>query len=256
MSAAEKSRARGKLIVALDVASADAATRVAQRLRGRVGMFKVGSELFTAEGPVVAHHLVSQGEKVFLDLKFHDIPHTVRAAARQAARLGVSMLDVHAAGGRKMMEAALEGVREGSSGAGRPLVLAVTLLTSLGSEDLQDLGIAGKPDEAAIRLARMARNAGFDGVIASPQEATAIRAACGPDFVIVTPGIRPAAAHADDQARIATPAEAIQAGADFLVVGRPITEAPDPAAAADAIVEEMAKALVPSQVRLKIPEQT
>jgi orotidine-5'-phosphate decarboxylase len=251
---------RDKLIVALDLPTGDAATRMAERLQGHVGMFKVGSELFTAEGPVAVRYLVTTGHRVFLDLKFHDIPNTVRAAAREAAELGVSMVNVHACGGRKMMEAALEGACSalrhpvrGSAGTGvgddaRPKVLAVTILTSLESQDLEELGISGTPVQAVIRLARLAQSAGLDGVVASPREIAALRQACGPDFLIVTPGIRPASAlhhpvrgstATDDQARIATPASAIAAGADFLVVGRPITGAPDPVAAADAIVAEM-----------------
>ncbi len=246
--------ARDKLIVALDLPSGNAATRMAERLRGHAGMFKVGSELFTAEGPVPVRYLVTTGHRVFLDLKFHDIPNTVRAAAREAAELGVSMVNVHASGGRKMMEAALEGARSAlqsvsrrmqcSAGIvvgdeARPKVLAVTILTSLASQDLEELGISGTPVEAVIRLARLAQSAGLDGVVASPREISAIRQACGPGFLIVTPGIRPGSAATDDQARIATPASAIAAGADYLVVGRPITGAPDPVAAADAIVAEM-----------------
>jgi orotidine-5'-phosphate decarboxylase len=198
--------------------------------------------LFTAEGPVVVRYLVAIGKKVFLDLKFHDIPNTVRAGARQAAQLGVTMFNVHASGGRKMMEAALEGARSVGHGKARPRVLAVTLLTSLASQDLEELGLSGSPEDVVVRLARLAQSAGLDGVVASPREIAAIRNACGPSFLIVTPGIRPATA-ADDQVRIATPEHAIQAGADYLVVGRPITEAADPVAAADAIVGEMEKAL-------------
>ena len=238
--------ARDKLIVALDLPSAEAGLRMAEQLRGRVGMFKVGLENFTAEGPVLARFLVAIGEKVFLDLKLHDIPNTVRAAARQAAQLGVQMFNVHASGGRKMMEAALAGAQEGSAGrsaASRPLVLAVTVLTSLAGEDLTELGISGSAEEAVVRLARLAQQVGLDGVVASPREVAALRQALGPGFTIVTPGIRPASAAADDQARIATPGSAIRAGADYLVVGRPITEAPGPAAAADAIVAEMENAL-------------
>jgi orotidine-5'-phosphate decarboxylase len=251
---------RDKLIVALDLPSGNAATRMAERLQSHVGMFKVGSELFTAEGPVPVRYLVTTGQRVFLDLKFHDIPNTVRAAAREAAELGVSMVNVHASGGRKMMQAALEGARSalhhpvrGSAGAvvgdeALPKVLAVTVLTSLESQDLEELGISGTPVEAVIRLARLAQSAGLDGVVASPREISAIRQACGPGFLIVTPGIRPASAlhhpvrvsaATNDQARIATPASAILAGADYLVVGRPITGASDPLAAADAIVAEM-----------------
>jgi len=243
---------RDKLIVALDLPTGDAATRMAERLQGHVGLFKVGSELFTAEGPVPVRFLVATGHRVFLDLKFHDIPNTVRAAAREAAQLGVSMVNVHASGGRKMMEAALEGARsalatvwgnpersQGPSQQVGPKVLAVTILTSLEIQDLEELGVSGTPMEAVVRLARLAQSAGLHGVVASAREIPAIRQACGPEFLIVTPGIRPASAAANDQARIATPASAIAAGADYLVVGRPITGTPDPAAAADAIVAEM-----------------
>jgi orotidine-5'-phosphate decarboxylase len=241
--------ARDKLIVALDVPSAEAGLRLAERLRGHVGMFKVGLENFTAEGPVLSRFLVAIGEKIFLDLKLHDIPNTVRAAARQAAQLGVSMFNVHASGGRKMMEAALAGAQEGVAGrpeGSRPLVLAVTVLTSLAGEDLAELGVGGSPEEAVVRLALLARDAGLDGVVASPREIAALRQALGPGFVIVTPGIRPATADVNDQVRVATPASAIRAGADYLVVGRPITEAPDPAVAADALVAEMERALASS----------
>jgi len=238
--------AQEKLIVALDFSSAEAGARVADQLRGRVGMFKVGLENFSAEGPVLPRYLVAQGDKVFLDLKLHDIPNTVRAAARQAAQLGASMFNLHASGGRKMMEAAIEGAREGLTqrrDGSRPLVLGVTVLTSLSGNDLAELGIAGSPEDAVVRLALLAKQAGLDGVVASPREITALRKALGPDFIIVTPGIRPAAAGADDQVRIATPASAIQAGASYIVVGRPITEAADPVAAADTIVAEMEHAL-------------
>lgn len=236
---------RDKLIVALDVSSAEAAARLADQLRGRVGMFKVGLESFSAEGPVLPRYLVAQHDKVFLDLKLHDIPNTVRAAARQAAQLGVSLFNVHASGGRKMMDAALEGAQEGAAGRRdktRPRVLAVTVLTSLGGGDLAELGIAGSPEEAVVRLATLAKQAGLDGVVASPREIAALRKALGPEFLIVAPGIRPAAADANDQVRVATPVAAIQAGASYIVVGRPITEAADPVAAADAIVAEMEKA--------------
>ena len=230
------------------IPSAAVAAQMAEKLRGRTGMFKVGSELFTAEGPVLVHYLVANGIKVFLDLKFHDIPNTVRAATREAVRMGVSLLNVHVSGGRAMMVAAAESARAAASAQRipRPLVLGVTVLTSLTGEDLQELGMAGGPDDAVPRLARLAQAAGLDGVVASPREIAAIRRACGPGFVIVTPGIRPATADANDQARIATPGAAIQAGADFLVVGRPITAAPDPAAAAEAIVAEMEKPLTTS----------
>lgn len=236
------SSARSRLIVAIDLPSADAASRMAEKLQAHVGVFKIGFELFSAEGPALPRYLAARGQGVFLDLKFHDIPNTVRAAAREAAQLGVSMFNVHAAGGRKMMEAAREGAQAGQTGEKRPLVLAVTILTSLAQEDLGEIGITGNPEQAVIRLAKLAQSAGLDGVVASAREARVIRQACGPDFVIVTPGIRPAASQAQDQARVATPADAVRGGADYLVVGRPITGAPQPEAAADAIVAEMEQA--------------
>ncbi len=235
-----------KIIVALDVASVDAAVQLADKLRGHVGMYKVGKELFTAEGPRVVRELIAKGDRVFLDLKFHDIPNTVRAAAQQAGMLGVSLLTVHAAGGRKMVAAAAEGVRAAAkaTGVAQPArVLAVTALTSLTAEDLAEVGFQGSAEEVVVRLARLAQLAGADGVIASPREISAIRQACGTGFLIVTPGIRPATGAADDQARTATPASAIRAGADYLVIGRPITGALDPAAVANAIAAEMAEAI-------------
>ena len=235
-----------KIIVALDVPSADAALQLSQKLHGHVGIFKVGSQVFTADGPVVSRFLVATGKQVFLDLKFHDIPNTVRAAAHRAGMLGASLLTVHASGGRKMMEAAVEGACAAAKerGAAQPTrVLAVTALTSLGPEDLAEVGFQGSPEEVVVRLARLAQSAGVNGVVASPREIGIIRQACGANFLIVTPGIRPAAGVPDDQARIGTPASAIRAGADYLVIGRPITGAPDPAAAADAIAEEMESAV-------------
>ena len=237
--------AKEKIIVALDVPSAVAAVQVAEKLHGHVGVFKVGLEVFTAEGPVVARYLVAAGEQVFLDLKFHDIPNTVRAAAHQAGMLGVNLLTVHASGGRKMMEAAVEGARAAAKarGVAQPTrILAVTALTSLAAGDLGEVGFQGSPEEVVVRLARLAQAAGVDGVVASPREIAVIRQACGANFLIVTPGIRPAAGAVNDQARTATPASAIRAGADYLVIGRPITGASDPAAAADAIAAEMASA--------------
>ena len=235
---------RESLIVALDVPSAEVALRLVNDLHGAVGGFKVGLELFTAAGPRLVQQLVERGERVFLDLKLHDIPSTVRSAAREAARLGVFMFDVHASGGRKMMEAAREGSLE-SERTERPLVLGVTILTSLAGADIAEIGWTGEPEAAVWRLAGLAQQSGLDGVVASARESKVIRAACGGSFVIVTPGIRPAGVGAQDQARAATPADAIEAGADFLVVGRPITQAPDPAAAASAIVAEIEGALSP-----------
>ena len=227
--------ARDRLIVALDVGTADEARGLVDRLAGSVGMFKVGSRLFTAAGPQLVREIVGRREKVFLDLKYHDIPNTVAEAVGQAGVLGVSLMTVHALGGKAMMEAAM-----GALPAMGTRVLAVTVLTSHDEASLAEIGLDGRPlADSVQRLARLARAARADGVVASPHEAALVRSACGPDFLIVTPGIRPAGARADDQARAATPAAAIKAGADYLVVGRPIAQAADPQAAAAAIVREM-----------------
>jgi orotidine-5'-phosphate decarboxylase len=226
--------ARDRLIVALDVPDAAAAGALARRLAGEVGMFKVGSQLFTAAGPAIVRDLVTEGQRVFLDLKFHDIPNTVAGAAAAAAGLGVSLVTVHAAGGPAMIEAAAEAVR------GTPArVLAITVLTSLDAAALDAIGMAGGVDGTVMRLARLAADAGAHGVVASPHEVRTLRAARGSGFLVVTPGIRPTGAALGDQARAATPGAALSAGADYLVVGRPILAAPDPVAAARAVVLEM-----------------
>lgn len=234
-----------RLIVALDVPHAQAGVALAEKLQGRVGMFKVGLESYTAEGPVLVRYLLAQGERIFLDLKFHDIPNTVAGAAREATLKGVSMFNVHAAGGPAMIEAAVKASQDASTQTAepRPLVLAVTALTSLDEAVMREIGWTEKPEEVVVRLAKMAQKAGADGVVASANEVRSIREACGEDFVIVTPGIRPQGSAAGDQSRIATPVAAIRAGADYLVVGRPITAAPDPAQAADAILTEIEQAL-------------
>ena len=228
---------RDRLIVALDVPDAPAARALLDRLAGHVGLFKVGSQLFTAAGPDLVREIVGRGERVFLDLKYHDIPNTVSGAIAAASRLGVTLVDVHGLGGRAMMEAAV-----GALPATGTRLLAITVLTSHDEAALERIGLGGPIPGAVRRLALLAREAGVDGVVASPHEVALVREACGPDFLIVTPGIRPAGAAKGDQARLATPAAALAAGADYLVVGRPITEAADPAAAADAIVREMALA--------------
>jgi len=226
--------ARERLIVALDVPAADDALRLVDRLAGRVGLFKIGSQLFTAAGPEIVRAVVARNQKVFLDLKYHDIPNTVAAAVKSAFRLGISLLTLHGLGGRAMLEAAA---------AARPAVglrlLAVTVLTSHDEASLSEVGLSGPLFDSVRRLARLAKDAGIDGVVASPHEVGLIREACGEAFLIVTPGIRRAGAQAGDQARTATPAAALSAGANYLVVGRPITEAADPARAAAAIVREM-----------------
>jgi orotidine-5'-phosphate decarboxylase len=225
---------RDRLIVALDVPEAVAARSMVGALAGHVGMFKVGSQIFTAAGPDLVHEIVGQGEKVFLDLKYHDIPNTVSGAVSAAGRLGVSLVTVHALGGKEMLEAAV-----GALPAMGIRVLAITMLTSHAEDTLRAIGVAGPVSDAVRRLALLAREAGADGVVASPQEIALVREECGPDFLIVTPGIRPAGAARGDQARTATPAAAIAAGVDYVVVGRPILEAADPAAAADAIVRDL-----------------
>ncbi len=231
---------RDRLIVALDVPEASAARALVQRLAGHVGLFKIGSQVFTAAGPDLVREIVDRGDKVFLDLKFHDIPNTVAGAVASASRLGVSLVDVHGLGGRAMIEAAA-----GALPAMGTRLLAITILTSHDEGSLDEVGVNASVVDSVLRLARLASEAGADGVVASPHEVGAIREACGRDFLIVTPGIRPAGAARGDQARLATPREALAAGADYLVVGRPITEAPDPAEAADAIVREMETALRP-----------
>jgi orotidine-5'-phosphate decarboxylase len=227
-----------RLIVALDLPTPRQALALADRLRGEVGMVKVGSELFTAGGPAVVRELRGRGHDVFLDLKYHDIPNTVARAVAQAAQLGASLVDVHGLGGRAMLEAAV-----GALPALGTRLLAITVLTSHNAETLAELGVADGVPASVRRLAQLARNAGLDGVVCSPHEVPLLREACGEHFLLVTPGIRPAGAAVGDQARAATPAAALAAGADYLVVGRPITAAADPAAAARAIVDEMARAL-------------
>jgi orotidine-5'-phosphate decarboxylase len=234
---------RDRLIVALDVPSEALASRLVERLAGQVGMFKVGSRLFTAAGPHFVHGLAARGEKIFLDLKYHDIPNTVAEAVTEACSLGVRLIDIHALGGRAMMQAAAAALEKGSRGPGKTRLLAVTILTSHDEATLDELGLRPSLRDAVRRLALLARDAGAHGVVASPHEVGLIREACGSDFLIVTPGIRPVGEDVADQARAATPAAAIRAGADYLVVGRPITGAGDPAAAAAAIVQEMTAAL-------------
>jgi orotidine-5'-phosphate decarboxylase len=232
-------RRRDHLIVALDVAHADEARKLVERLSGAVGMFKIGSQLFTAAGPELVREIVGRGEKVFLDLKYHDIPNTVADAVSAASRLGVSLITVHALAGRAGLEAAA-----GALPAMGARLLAVTILTSQDQASLEELGLAGAPADHVRRLALLARDAGADGVVASPQEAALVRGACGPGFLIVTPGVRASGAAKGDQARTATPAEAIAAGADYIVVGRPVIAAADPAAAAAAITRELEQVAV------------
>jgi len=229
-----------ELLVALDVDTVDAARRLADVLRGTVGGFKIGSRLFTAHGPAFVEELVARGDKVFLDLKFHDIPNTVAGAVGAAARLGVWMVNVHAGGGLDMMRAAREAADEEAAKKlnAPPLVIAVTVLTSLTQEALAAAGVAATIPDQVRRLALLAQQAGLDGVVASPQEIELIREACDPRFEIVTPGIRGSADAKGDQNRTASAAGALAAGASYLVVGRPIIAAADPRGAARRIAEE------------------
>ncbi len=225
-----------RIIVALDYPEAAPALALAERLDPTLCGLKVGKELFVAAGPQLVQGLVHRGYRVFLDLKFHDIPNTVAQACKAAARLGVWMLNVHASGGLTMMRAAREALEALNS---RPRLIAVTVLTSLGRQDLAQIGLDIAPEEQVLRLARLTRAAGLDGVVCSAREAGILRRELGQDFLLVTPGIRPAGISADDQQRVLTPIQALHAGADYLVVGRPITRAPDPVAALQSLHDEI-----------------
>jgi orotidine-5'-phosphate decarboxylase len=226
---------RERLIVALDVSSAAAAQKIVAAVGDSGSTYKVGMQLYTAEGPQVVRDLVASGRRVFLDLKYHDIPNTVGSAISEAAKLGISMLTVHASGSDKMLRAAVDAAKA------RPelIVLAVTVLTSMGASDLETIGLPGSVENNVVHLARLALKNGCQGIVTSAREAAAVRANLGDDFAIVTPGVRPAGAHVADQVRVVTPAEAIAAGATHIVVGRPITEAPDPAAEAKSILSQI-----------------
>jgi len=228
---------RQRLIVALDVSTAAAAQKIVAAVGDSVLTYKVGMQLYTAEGPQVVRDLVSSGRRVFLDLKYHDIPNTVGAAVKEAALLGVSMLTVHAAGSGKMLRAAVE------AGAARSglMVLAVTVLTSLDAYDLDKIGVRGTVEDSVVRLATIALANGCHGVVTSAREASTLRAELGDKFALVTPGVRPSGSQVDDQVRVVTPWEAIASGASHIVVGRPITEAADPAAEARAILGQISR---------------
>ena len=234
---------RNRLLVALDVESGERALALARTLLDVAGGFKIGSRLFTLEGPSLVRALTDTGARVFLDLKFHDIPNTVAHAVESAVLTGAWMVNVHAAGGAAMMEGARRAASDIATRAGvpAPLLIAVTVLTSMDGASLREVGVERSLEDQVIALARLTKHAGLDGVVASPLETAAIRAACGPDFVIVTPGIRGASAGTEknDQSRTLGPAEAIKAGATYIVVGRPIIAAKEPRAAAEAIVEEL-----------------
>ena len=228
---------RERLIVALDVSSAAAAKKIVAAVGDSARIYKVGMQLYTAEGPQIVRDLVASGREVFLDLKYHDIPNTVAAAVVEAAKLRVSMLTVHAAGGGKMLRAAVEAARDTNAAT---MVLAVTVLTSLDQRDLEHVGLRGNVMDQVSRLAALAIASGCHGVVSSAQEASTLRSELGDGFLIVTPGVRPAGSGHGDQARVVTPAEAIASGASYIVVGRPITEAMDPAAEAREILAQIA----------------
>jgi len=226
-----------KIIVALDFPSAKLALELADKLDPAKCRLKVGKELFTRSGPQIVESLQKRGFEVFLDLKFHDIPNTAAAAVAAAAELGVWMVNVHASGGEKMMLACRE--RLDTFGADKPLLIAVTVLTSMGAEDLAGIGITDSPEAQVSRLATLTRNSGLDGVVCSAQEAPKLKSEQGSDFKLITPGIRPLAADKGDQKRIMTPSDALKAGSDYIVIGRPITQAADPLAALEAIHAEV-----------------
>ena len=235
---------RDRLIVALDVDSMEQAKTLVQRLAGEVGMFKIGKQLFTHAGPRAVELIQQLGGEIFLDLKFHDIPNTVAKAAIEATRLGVKMFNVHASGSLEMMRTTVKEVERvcRREKMRRPIMLAVTVLTSLNQDDLQRVGVEHEVTDQVVRLALLTKEAAMDGVVASPQEVEVIRKECGRSFVIVTPGIRPSDGRRDDQQRVMTPCDAVRGGVDYIVVGRPILEAPNPVDAARAIVAEMEQA--------------
>ncbi|MBI4665996.1 MAG: orotidine-5'-phosphate decarboxylase [Nitrospinae bacterium] len=234
-----------RLMVALDLPTADEALRMVDSLGNIVRWFKVGSQLFTACGPDIVIKIKGMGFKVFLDLKFHDIPTTVSLAGVSAAKLGVDMFNVHSMGGTRMMSKTVSGVSDfcADKGLKRPIIIAVTALTSMTGPDLNEIGIGGQAADAVKNLAGLAKNSGLDGVVASPEEVAMIKDACGEGFVVVTPGVRPVWAERDDQARAQTPFGAIRNGSDYLVVGRPILKAQHPADAAQRTLDEIAAAL-------------
>jgi len=229
-----------KVLVALDFADSDTALDFVKSLDAKSCRLKVGKELFAVAGPEFVKALVSQGFDVFLDLKYHDIPNTVAKAVQAAARMGVWMVNVHALGGRKMMEAAQQALEEVESVETKPLLIAVTVLTSMEQQDLEEIGLTGTPEDNVLRLAELAKSSGLDGVVCSAQEASVLRQAIGNDFCLVTPGIRPAGSAVNDQKRIMTPLQAIEAGSSYLVVGRPITQSSEPLAVLNQINESLA----------------
>ena len=237
---------KDKIIVALDVPTKEEALAIVDELGDKVGAYKIGMQLYNACGPEIIEEVTKRKGRIFLDLKFHDIPNTVASAARVAANLGVYMFNLHACGGSTMMKAAADALKEEAAklGVERPLLIAVTVLTSMNEEELQgEVGISRSLNEQVAAMAKLAKDCGLDGVVASAKEIKLIREACGDDFLIVTPGIRPRDAAADDQKRIKTPGEAVADGADYLVIGRPITKAADRTAAVANIVADIESAL-------------
>lgn len=229
-----------RLIIPLDVSGADEAMDLVRRLSGRVGMFKVGLELFCSAGPAIVSRIVDSGARVFLDLKFHDIPNTVAHAVSAVAGLGASLIDVHLSGGREMIRAAADALATAAPrGVEPPVLLGITVLTSLDAESLRSIGVQAAPEQQVLTLARLGQEAGVGGVVASPRETAAIKAACGERFVVVTPGVRPAGSATGDQKRVMTPREAVAAGADYLVIGRPVTQAADPSRVLEDIAREI-----------------
>jgi len=231
------SKNEARVIVALDYPNASSAWSLIDQLEPSMCRLKIGKEMFTRLGPDFVRQVIDKGFDVFLDLKYHDIPNTVAAACEAAADLGVWMMNVHASGGRKMMETAMNRLQQRES---RPLLIAVTILTSLSQDEIAEIGYPGSAQDNVLRLARLAQQSGLDGVVCSPKEAAALRMQLGNDFQLITPGVRPATASLDDQTRVMTPADAIAAGSSYLVVGRPITAADDPMAALSAISAEIA----------------
>jgi len=228
--------ATSQIIIALDFPSTQQALDFVEQVDPQDCCLKIGKELFTLGGPNLVKEIVNKGFKVFLDLKFHDIPNTVANACHAAADLGIWMLNIHASGGRKMMETAANKLAQLEQ---PPLLIGVTILTSLSAAEIQEVGFNGSPADNVLRLARLADDCGLDGVVCSPLEASAVRTATNPNFKLITPGVRPANAALDDQSRVMTPAKALQAGADYLVIGRPITAAPDPMKSLKSIIESI-----------------
>lgn len=240
-------KTKDRIIVALDTDTRATALSLTRQLRGQVGVFKIGSQLFTAEGPELVREIIEMGEKVFLDLKFHDIPNTVTQVVAVAASMGVSMLTLHTLGGLSMLEAAARQVRESLIPAKRPLLIGVTVLTSMSDSDLEEVGVSAKAEAQVVRLAGLALKAGLDGVVASPNELLQLREQYGQALKLIIPGVRPPGSSSHDQARTATPAEAIRAGADYLVIGRPITASSDLPGSVQRIVEMIERETVPKE---------